>query len=115
MWITRVSINHPVFATMVMAALMVMGLFSYQRLRIEQLPDVSIPVAFISVQYPGASPEAIENDLTKPIENAANTINGVKKIRSNSYEGRSDTVVEFRLDANIEKGLDRMERFVKTL
>ncbi len=105
MWITRVSINHPVFATMVMAALMVMGLFSYQRLRIEQLPDVSIPVAFISVQYPGASPEAIENDLTKPIENAANTINGVKKIRSNSYEGRSDTVVEFRLDANIEKGL----------
>jgi hydrophobic/amphiphilic exporter-1 (mainly G- bacteria), HAE1 family len=105
MWITRVSINHPVFATMVMAALMVMGLFSYQQLRIEQLPDVSIPVAFISVQYPGASPEAIENDLTKPIENAANTINGVKKIRSNSYEGRSETVVEFRLDANIDKGL----------
>jgi hydrophobic/amphiphilic exporter-1 (mainly G- bacteria), HAE1 family len=105
MWITRVSINHPVFATMVMLALLVLGLFSYQRLQIEQMPDVSIPVVFISVQYPGASPEAVENDLTKPIENVVNTINGVKLIRSNSYEGRSETVVEFRLDANVDKGV----------
>ncbi|MGB8339869.1 MAG: efflux RND transporter permease subunit [Burkholderiales bacterium] len=105
MWITRVSINHPVFATMVMVASLVLGLFSYQRLRIEQMPDVTFPVVFVSVQYPGASPEAVENDLTKPIENVANTINGVKLIRSNSYEGRSDTVIEFRLDANIDKGV----------
>ncbi len=105
MWITRVSINHPVFATMVMAALMVMGLFSYQRLRIEQMPDVSFPGVFINVQYPGASPEAVENDLTKPIENELNTINGVKRMRSNSYEGRSETFVEFRLEADMSKGV----------
>ncbi len=105
MWITRVSINHPVFATMVMAALMVMGLFSYQRLRIEQMPDVSFPGVFISVNYPGAAPEAVENDLTKPIENEINTVNGVKRIRSNSFEGRSQVNVEFRLDANIDRGV----------
>ncbi|MGB9149335.1 MAG: efflux RND transporter permease subunit [Burkholderiales bacterium] len=105
MWITRVSINHPVFATMVMAALMVMGLFSYQRLRIEQMPDVALPGVFINVSYPGAAPEAVENDITKPIENELNTINGVKRMRSNSYEGRSETYVEFRLEADINKGV----------
>jgi HAE1 family hydrophobic/amphiphilic exporter-1 len=61
MWFTRVSINNPVFATMVMAAIMVLGLFSYQRLSIEQMPDVSIPVAVVRTPYPGASAEAVEN------------------------------------------------------
>ena len=59
MWFTRVSINNPVFATMVMMALMVLGLFSYQRLSVEQMPDVSIPVAVVRTAYPGASAEAV--------------------------------------------------------
>ncbi|NEX61709.1 efflux RND transporter permease subunit [Noviherbaspirillum galbum] len=103
MWITTTSIRHPVFATMVMVALMVLGLFSYQNLGVEQLPEVNPPVVFISVQYPGASPEAVENDLTKPIEEALNTISGVKMLRSSSYEGRSDTAVEFDLTVAIDK------------
>ena len=60
MWITRVSINNPVFATMVMVALCVLGLFAYGKLGVEQMPDVSPPIAFIDVAYPGASPEAVE-------------------------------------------------------
>ena len=56
MWMTRVAINNPVFATMVMVALCVLGLFSYQRLGVEQMPDITVPVVFVSVQYPGASP-----------------------------------------------------------
>jgi multidrug efflux pump subunit AcrB len=63
MWITRVSIANPVFATMVMVALCVLGLFSYARLGVEQLPDVQPPVAFIDVAYPGASPEAVEREV----------------------------------------------------
>jgi multidrug efflux pump subunit AcrB len=56
MWITRVSINNPVFATMVMVALCVLGLFSLNRLGVEQMPDISFPGAWVEVQYPGASP-----------------------------------------------------------
>ncbi|MDP2640870.1 MAG: efflux RND transporter permease subunit, partial [Betaproteobacteria bacterium] len=74
MWMTRVSINHPVFATMVMVALTVLGAFSYQRLRVEAMPDVRPPYVSIQVAYPGASPEQVENDVAKPIENAANTV-----------------------------------------
>ena len=56
MWMTRVAINNPVFATMVMVALCVLGLFSYQRLGVEQMPDITIPVVFVSVQYPARRP-----------------------------------------------------------
>src|SRR5450432_4041428 len=103
MWITRTSINQPVFATMVMVALLVLGVFSYNRLRVERMPDVTFPVVFVSVQYPGASPEAVENDITKPVEEVVNTVNGVHLIRSNSFEGRSETYIELRLDANVER------------
>ena len=97
MWMTKVSINNPVFATMVMLALVVLGLFSYQRLSVEQMPDISIPIAVISTPYPGASAEAVEQDVTRPIEQAVNTINGVKTIRSSSQIGNGWVVVEFEL------------------
>ena len=103
MWMTRVSINNPVFATMVMIGLVVLGVFSYNRLGVEQLPDISNPTFTITVDYPGASPEAVENDITKPIENIVNTISGIKRIRSNSWEGRSQSYIEFQLDANVPK------------
>src|SRR5882672_11678331 len=100
MWITRIAINHPVFATMVMVALLVLGLFSYQKLGVEALPDITPPVISISVQYPGASPEQGENDIAKPIENAVNSVAGIKMIRSYSGEGFIWTAVEFRLDVD---------------
>jgi hydrophobe/amphiphile efflux-1 (HAE1) family protein len=105
MWITRTSINQPVFATMVMAALCVLGVFSYKNLRVERMPDINFPAIFIQVQYPGASPEAVENDVTKPVEEVVNTVNGVRLIRSNSWEGRSETYLELRLDANVERAV----------
>jgi HAE1 family hydrophobic/amphiphilic exporter-1 len=108
MWITKVSINNPVFATMVMVAIMVLGLFSYNRLGVERMPNVEIPVAFIQIQYPGASPEAVENDITKPVEDVINTVGGVKKIRSNSFEGRSGTVVEFQLTTNMDRAIQEL-------
>ena len=103
MWMTRVSINNPVFATMVMVALCVLGLFSYQRLGVEQMPDISPPVLFISVQYPGASPGAVETEITKPLEDAVNGVAGIKMIRSNSFEGRSETAVEFNLSVDMTR------------
>ncbi len=103
MWMTRVSINHPVFATMVMVALTVLGLFSYARLGVEPMPDISPPGVQIWINYPGASPEQVENDLAKPVENAVNTVAGVKRILSRSDEGRSLTWVEFRLDVDITR------------
>ena len=105
MWITRVSINNPVFATMVMAALCVLGLFSYAQLRVERLPDIAPPIVYISVAYPGASPDATETELTRPIELALTGIAGGKMNRASSYEGRSETVVEFQLSADMTRAV----------
>ena len=80
MWITRVSIRYPVFATMVMAALCVLGLFAYQRLGVEQMPDITLPGAWVEVMYPGASPEAVERELAKPLEESVNTIAGIRRL-----------------------------------
>ena len=101
MWITKTSIRQPVFATMVMVALLVLGIFSYNRLPVEQMPNVANPLVFVSVAYPGASPEQVENDLIKPIENVLNTVNGVKKIYATTREGIGFLQAEFRLSTDM--------------
>ncbi|UDF34314.1 UNVERIFIED_ORG: efflux RND transporter permease subunit [Shinella sp. XGS7] len=105
MWMTRVSIRHPVFATMVMVALCVLGLFSYAKLGVEQMPDISMPGAWIDVRYPGASPEAVEREVAKPLEEMINSIAGVRRIQSRSFEGRAQTSVEFTLDTDMGRAM----------
>ena len=73
MWFTRVSIGNPVLATMVMLAFVVLGLFSYQRLAVDQFPNIDFPTVVVSIDYPGASPEIVESEVTKKVEEAVNT------------------------------------------
>jgi len=108
MWMTRVSINNPVFATMVMVALCVLGLFAYQRLGVENMPQVSLPGAWIDVRYPGAAPEAVEREVAKPLEELLNTIAGIKRIQSRSFEGRMQMSVEFSLDADMDRAMQEL-------
>ncbi len=98
MWFTRVSIANPVMATMVMLAFVVLGLFSYQRLSIDQFPDIDIPTVVVQVDYPGAAPEIVETEVTKRIEEAVNTVAGIDTVFSRSYQGSAVVVVQFRLD-----------------
>jgi HAE1 family hydrophobic/amphiphilic exporter-1 len=100
MFLTRISVNHPVFATMIMVAMLVFGIYSYQRLPIEQLPNVDFPVVAVVVSYPGASPEAVENDIVKPIEEAVNTIGGLDNIQSTSQSGQAMVLIFFDMSVN---------------
>jgi hydrophobic/amphiphilic exporter-1 (mainly G- bacteria), HAE1 family len=97
MWFTRISIGNPVLATMMMVAFVVLGLFSYQRLQVDQFPDVTFPVVVVQTDYPGASPETVESDVTRKIEEAVNTVNGINALTSRSYEGSSVVIIEFVL------------------
>jgi multidrug efflux pump subunit AcrB len=108
MWITRVSINNPVFAAMIMVALCVLGIFSYSKLGVEQMPDISFPGAWMEVQYPGASPEAVEREVIKPIEEAVNSIAGVKRITSRSAEGLGTMSIEFGLDTHMDRAMQEV-------
>ncbi|MGZ5206836.1 MAG: efflux RND transporter permease subunit, partial [Caldimonas sp.] len=95
--------------------LCVLGLFSYSQLRVERLPDITPPLVFVSVAYPGASPDATESELTRPIELALNGIAGVKMIRSNSLEGRSETAVEFEVSADMNRAVQDVRDKVATV
>jgi HAE1 family hydrophobic/amphiphilic exporter-1 len=106
MWFTRVSIGNPVLATMVMLAFVVLGLFSYQRLSVDQFPNVDFPTVVIVMDYPGASPEIVEAEVTKKIEEAVNTVAGINALYSRSYEGTSVVIVEFNLDIDGRKAAD---------
>ena len=106
MWFTRVSLNNPVFATMMMLALVVLGIFSYQRLKVDQFPNIDFPVVVVTAEYPGASPEIVETEVTKKIEEAVNAIAGVSSLISRSYEGQSVVIIEFNLEINGRKAAD---------
>lgn len=100
MWLTRISVNNPVFATMMMASLLVIGLFAYFKLSVEQFPSVEFPIVVINTTYPGATPESVESEVTRPIEDAVNTIAGVRSLTSRSLEGVSLVIIEFELSVD---------------
>ena len=97
MWFTQVSLKNPVFATMVMLAIVVLGLFSYQRMQVDQFPNIDFPVVVITADYPGASPGIVESEVTKKIEEGVNSIAGVNTLSSRSLEGQAVVIVEFQL------------------
>ena len=97
MWFTQVSLKNPVFATMVMLAIVVLGLFSYQRMQVDQFPNVDFPVVVITADYPGASPEVVESEVTQKIEEGVNSIAGISALTSRSYEGQATVIIEFQL------------------
>jgi HAE1 family hydrophobic/amphiphilic exporter-1 len=100
MWLTRVSVSQPVFATMVMAAILVFGFYSYLRLPVEQFPEIDFPVVAVVVSYPGASPEAVESDVVKPIEEVINTLNGIDTIQSTAQNGQAMIIAMFEMEVN---------------
>src|SRR5580765_941171 len=97
MFLSDLSIKQPVLATMMMAALAVLGLTSYRALKVDLFPDVEFPVVVVTTRYTGASPETVERDVTKKLEESVNTVEGVRHIESTSQEGLSTIVVNFNI------------------
>jgi HAE1 family hydrophobic/amphiphilic exporter-1 len=106
MWFTRVSLKNPVFATMVMLAFVVMGLFAFQKLKVDQFPNIDFPVVVVLTEYPGASPEIVESEVSKKIEEGVNAIAGISALTSRSYENQSVVVIEFQLNMDGRKAAD---------
>jgi hydrophobic/amphiphilic exporter-1 (mainly G- bacteria), HAE1 family len=115
MWFTRVSLNNPVFATMTMLALVVLGLFSLQRLQVDQFPNIDFPVVVVIADYPGASPEIVESEVSKKIEEGVNSIAGINALTSRSYESQAVVVIEFGLHIDGRKAADDVREKVAAI
>jgi len=115
MWFTQVSLRNPVFATMVMLAFVVMGLFSFQRLQVDQFPSIDFPVVVVTTEYPGAAPEIVETEVTQKVEEAVNTIAGISSLTSRSYQGQSVVIIEFGLHMQARKAAEDVREKVALL
>ena len=102
MFLSDLSIKQPVFATMMMVALAVLGITSYRQLKVDMFPNVEFPIVTVTTVYPGASPETVEREVTKRDEESINTVQGIKHIESTSQEGLSNIVVLFNLEVSTQ-------------
>ncbi len=101
--LSGIAIRRPVFTSMVMMGLVVLGIFSFRKLAIDQFPNIDIPIVVVQSVYPGASPEAVEREVTRRLEEAFNPVQGVNRITSVSLEGVSQIIIEFDLDRKAEQ------------
>ena len=115
MKIADISIKQPVFITMVIALIVVLGVVSYTRLGVDLMPDVTLPIIAVSTPYPGVGPEEVEQQVTKPIEDVLSSINGLDKLSSTSSEGVSVIVAQFKLEKDAEQAANECRDKISTI
>ncbi len=109
MSLSDISIRKPVFAWMLMAAMIIFGYLSMRKMGVSQLPDVDFPMVNVSVTYEGASPEVMELDVIDPIESAILSVEGVKTMTSQARMGSANISVEFNLDKDIDVAVSEVQ------
>jgi HAE1 family hydrophobic/amphiphilic exporter-1 len=113
--LAEICIRRPVFAAMLILALVVVGVSSYVRLGVDRFPSVDLPTVSIRTQLPGASAEEVETEISKRIEEAVNTIEGIDELRSVSGPGFSNVIVTFNLNRDIDTATQDVRDRVATV
>lgn len=112
-WLAEVCVKRPVFATMIILSLVVIGTFSFFSLGVDLFPKIDFPTLTVTVTNPGASPEEIETEITEKIEEAVNSISGIDELRSSSIEGASRVYVQFLLEKDVEVAFNEVQQKVQ--
>ena len=100
--LAEICVHRPVFATMLILSLVVVGIFSFSTLGVDLFPKVEFPTITVTVANPGSSPQEVETEITDKVEEAVNTISGIDELRSTSVEGVSQVFVTFLLEKNAD-------------
>jgi HAE1 family hydrophobic/amphiphilic exporter-1 len=118
-WLAAISVKRPVFASVLILSLTVVGAFAFMQLGVDRFPKVDFPTVVVTTRLPGAAPEEVETEITDKIEEAVNTISAIDELRSNSSEGMSQVIISFLLekDADIaaQEVRDRVNRVLPLL
>ena len=114
-WLAEVCVKRPVFATMLILSLVVVGAFSFLSLGVDLFPKIDFPTITVTVLNPGASPQEMETEVTEKIEEAVNTISGIDELRSSSVEGITQVFVQFVLEKDVNVAAQEVENRVQTV
>ncbi|MFC1940724.1 efflux RND transporter permease subunit, partial [Chloroflexota bacterium] len=104
MLLAKLAIRQPIFISMVLLAVTLVGGLAYSRMGVDLYPDISNPVVSVSISFPGASPQDVETLVTKPVEQAVSTVSGVETISATSREGSSRVTISFVIGHDIQQG-----------
>lgn len=115
MAIADTSIRQPVFITMIMLLVVVIGALAYRSLPVNLLPDIDIPTVGVFMAYPGAGPESMADQVAKPVEDQLQTLNGLKHITSINREGTTQFIIEFNTDVSVDRALQDVRDKVNTV
>lgn len=99
---TRYAVTHPIGIVMIVLFFVTLGLYSYYRIGVELYPKINTPYVVVSVSYSGADAESVEQQITKPVEDALSSVSNVKHITSKSKTGRSQVTLELNFDADVD-------------
>jgi hydrophobic/amphiphilic exporter-1 (mainly G- bacteria), HAE1 family len=115
MFISTVAIKRPIFASTIIAALLVFGVVAYRSLGVDLMPKIDFPVVSVITQLRGADPETMETRVSDPIEEGISTLSGLKTLRSTSAEGYSVITAEFQLEKNIDVAFQEVQARVNSV
>lgn len=113
--LSRISVRRPVFATVLMLTIVVVGLVGYRSLGVDKFPRIDFPMVVVTTVYPGASPQSVESDVTDKIEAAVNTVSGIETLSSISSEGASLVFAQFDLDKNPDVAAQEIRDRIATI
>jgi hydrophobic/amphiphilic exporter-1 (mainly G- bacteria), HAE1 family len=114
-WLAEVCVRRPIFASVLVLLLCVVGAVAYGRLGVDRFPKIDFPNVTVTTRLPGASPEDVESELTDRVERAVNTASGIEELRSASAEGVSQVFVQFKLEKDIDVGAQEVRDRVNTV
>ncbi len=112
MSLSEISIRRPVFAWMLMAAIILFGVLSFKKLGISQFPDVNFPVVSVSLSLNGAAPEVMESQVLDPLEDSIMQIDGIRSVTSAAQQSSASIAVEFELNQDIDKAMQDVENHI---
>ena len=114
-WLASICVRRPVFASVIILTIAVVGYVGYKSLSVDRFPNVDLPIVQVVTLLPGASPQEVETELSDKIEEAINTISGIDELRSISTEGVSQVIVSFQLEKDINVAAQEVREHVSTV
>jgi HAE1 family hydrophobic/amphiphilic exporter-1 len=101
-WLAEICVRRPIFASVLILLICVIGFFGYTKLGVDRFPKIDLPIVTVTTALPGAAPEDVETEITDKVEEAVNTISGIDELRSISSEGVSQVFITFLLEKDVD-------------
>ena len=112
MFLSNFSVKKPVVTIVILIMLMAVGLLALTKLKVNQIPDVDMPLLVIDITYPGASPDAVEREVLNRVEKALQSVNGIKELRGTAFEGNANILVFFEFKKNMVEATDEVRNAI---